>query len=110
RRLPGPPGETSREHSTTSSAPGSFRQAAQATGAAIDWRDWDVALFAIGFLLIGASAAMVYRLTRGIPIRDPRRLPTAFRGAFVVICGILIVLGSMLAFQRPNVFPWDISP
>lgn len=77
---------------------------------AFDWRDRDIALFGIGFLAIGISAAMVYRLTRGIPIKNPRRLPTFFRCAFVVICAILIVLGSMCAFQRPDVFPWDISP
>jgi hypothetical protein len=59
---------------------------------------------------MGAGAAFAFRLTRTVPLRDQRPLPTMFRGAFVVICGILIVLGSVLAFQRPNIFPWDISP
>lgn len=77
---------------------------------AVDWRDREVAASGIGFLLTGAIAAIVYRHTRTIPIRDPRRLPAVFRGTFAAFCGLLVVLGSLLALQRPNIFPWDIPP
>ncbi len=51
----------------------------------------------------------LWRVTRALPVRDPRPLPRIVRLAYVAVVVTLIVAGITLLAQR-QVFPWRLQP
>ena len=44
------------------------------------------------------------------PLRDPRPTPTVVRAAFLVFVVALVLTGSALMVQTPNMLPWTLTP
>lgn len=68
----------------------------------------------LGPALAFATATSVFglwlwRVTRALPVHDPRPLPRAVRLAYFAFVVTLIVAGSALVAQR-QVFPWRLQP
>ena len=58
----------------------------------------------------GVVALLLLRWSRWIPVRDPRPTPGLVRVAFVAFAAVLLVVGTLLVLQRPQIFPWNLAP
>ncbi len=70
-----------------------------------------------GMLLFGLAATaflvlfvFVYQRGQAVPFRDLRPTPVPVRIAFGLFAAILSLAASALILQRPNTFPWPLSP
>ena len=61
-------------------------------------------------LLQAIAALLLLRWSRRIPIRDPRPTPSIVRWAFVAFTAALLIVGTALVLQRPQIFPWNLAP
>lgn len=59
-------------------------------------------------LLFAVVFAGLYGWSGRVPLNDMRPLPGIFRIAMVILCGLLVVIGSALTARVENIFPWKI--
>ena len=57
-----------------------------------------------------ALGAVLLRWSLSHPYSDDRPMPRLVRWSFVVFVAALVIVGSMLVVQVPNVLPWTVTP
>lgn len=70
----------------------------------------DALATAVVFLVLTPLAALSFRFTHPLPVRDSRRTPRFVRGWFIAFVAILVSAGGALILQVDNVFPWQLDP
>jgi hypothetical protein len=69
-----------------------------------------IMMFGVALLLGALYGAVGLWWSLRFPIRDKRPQPMAARVAFAVFVVALIIVGTRMVLQVPNVLPWKISP
>lgn len=76
----------------------------------LDRNDNEITTAGIVMIVVGIVAVAFSLWAGRVPINDPRPLPALFRWSFVGFCCVLVPIGTALALQVENVFPWTLAP
>lgn len=67
-------------------------------------------VFGILALALAVLCFVIWFFTRRIAFKDTRPIPLPVRFSFGFFAVVLLFVGGSLALQRPNIFPWQLSP
>ncbi len=75
-------------------------------------RDRQAGMLVFGLLALGLALVcfLILAYSWRIPFQDKRPTPLPVRISFGIFAVVLLVVGGSLALQRPNIFPWPLSP
>jgi hypothetical protein len=68
-----------------------------------------ILIFAVLCVLGVVFGAILFLLSRNIPIRDPRSQPRFVRISFGIFIVALLLVGGSMVLKVPNVLPWPLS-
>lgn len=69
-----------------------------------------LARYGVGAAAMALTLLAAFGYAQRQPWMDPRPMPRPLRGAFAVICVVLLVVATLLVRQTPHVFPWPLAP
>jgi len=65
--------------------------------------------FGIVSAVLAGISLIILASTRKIPLHDIRATPLPVRISFALFALVLLLVGTALALERPNIFPWQLS-